>query len=63
MSELLTRANLRLSKVGPNLAKSITPSAIAYMTYLTKHNTNTEEIDLNEKELQIAFNSLKPNKV
>ena len=28
----------------------------------TKHNTNTEEFDLNEKELQIAFNSLKANK-
>ena len=33
-----------------------------YRSYLTKHNTNTEELGLNEKELQIAFNSLKPNK-
>ena len=28
-------------------------SPIPYRSYLTKHSTNTEEFDLNEKELQI----------
>ena len=54
--------NKYFTEIGPNLAKSITPSTIPYTSYLTKINTNIEEYDLNEEELQIAFNSLKHNK-